>query len=56
MPAGWEKDFDGSYFKDGMSYKLKGGSFTLSHHIATDVYIVATGGKDIPLNVLRKVE
>jgi hypothetical protein len=56
IPVGWERNIEGGYSKGQMIYSSKQDRFTLKKHIATDVYIVATGGKNIPLNVVRNVE
>jgi hypothetical protein len=61
-PPGWIKERDSSgaiYFqKDGesMSYTTTGPNFQITWHIATDVFLYASGGKGKPLEIVRRVE
>ena len=49
-PAGWSKARD-YYYKERMQYRANKSSFTIHNHIATDVWLLAKGGKGIKLTV-----
>ena len=55
-PDGWSKNTETSYYKDSMDYSSTKNEFKLSWHIATDVYLVATGGKNQEIAIVRLVE
>lgn len=55
-PEGWSKNTKTSYFKNNMEYSATKHNFELSWHIATDIYLVATGGIDQEIKIVRKVD
>jgi hypothetical protein len=60
-PDGWEKDLQPGWFYKrepayGMQYSAKDNGFEIHWHIATDVWLVAKGGKGKKTNVERVVE
>jgi hypothetical protein len=58
-PGGWTKDGE-SWQKDGeplgMRYKASPSEFKIEWHIATDVWLAASGGKGKELKIAREFE
>lgn len=55
-PSGWQPNGKGGYEKDLMEYEGTPVGFTLRWHIGTDVFLVATAGKDRELKIVRVVD
>lgn len=54
-PVGWVKSSISGYSKDRMEYVATKYSFKIKWHIATDVYLVASGGKGHEIKIERDV-
>ena len=55
-PEGWRKDRGTTYAKDAMEYTADKDKFEIRWHIATDVFLVAKGGRGKEVTVERVVE
>jgi hypothetical protein len=55
-PPGWQSNGKGVFLKESMVYEAQPGSFTLSWHIGTDLYLVASAGKNRKLEIVRVFE
>jgi hypothetical protein len=55
VPDGWNSDMAGGFSKDTYEYMATKDSFTLRQHLATDVWLIAEGGKDKPVHTYRVV-
>jgi len=55
-PAGWKADQNGGYYNDGMEYNANHESFTVRWKIATDVSLIASGGRSKELAIRREVD
>ncbi len=54
-PAGWKRSGE-NYYNDAMNYSATSEHFEINWHVATDVYLVASGGRQQAVNVVRLVE
>ena len=54
-PDGWKPERNGDYYREMMMYSTHDDEFIIDWHIATDVHLVATGGKKNKLSVKRVV-
>ena len=55
-PEGWTPDGTGGYYKGRYDYRATTDRFTLRQHLATDVWLVAEGGKGMPVRTRRDVD
>lgn len=55
-PSGWLPDSEGAYTKNMMRYVATKDKFEIRWHIATDVWLIAKGGKSQLVSVERVIE